>query len=49
MTKAEKARSIVEQFPTLSKKELGRRLKHKYPHDFKESLPMSKLITYYVI
>jgi len=36
MTKAEKARSIVEQFPTLSKKELGRRLKHKYPHDFKD-------------
>lgn len=36
MTKAEKARSIVEQFPTLSKKELGKRLKHKYPHDFKD-------------
>lgn len=37
MSKAEKARSIVEQFPTLSKKELGKRLKHKYPDDFKDN------------
>lgn len=37
MNKAELARQIIEQFPTLSKKELGRRLKAKHPHEFKDA------------
>jgi len=34
MTKADKARRLIEEFPTLSKKALGKLLKKKYPKDF---------------
>lgn len=44
MTKADRAREIVEKFPTLSKTELGRRLHKDYPKLFKSPEDARKFI-----
>lgn len=36
MNKQEAARKLIAEFPTLSKRELGKRLKAKYPNEFRD-------------
>lgn len=44
MTKSDKARQIIEEFPNLSKKELGRLLHKKNPNHFKDAEDARKSI-----